>query len=395
MLLQTAPYSTCKLHVPGADQAASTPALFADEQGTITVQLSMSGPTKAITSLVMDCQDENSNSTRQSVQVSTGDVPTSNTFSSTSSLIQSWKSRHAAWPVRQPLAGDPLAKTQDELLQAGYPPRPDPANDPRAYADWLSSVSQPVIIVPSKGVPDPSRSHAHNSSGNPQMDYYSNNWSGYRVTGDPQGYRTVYGRWTVPSIVGYETQYEDAASFWVGIDGSLGDTDCMQAGSQQVSVPLGGVIATVYNAWTEYVPALMVVLSNLPVVPGYHVYTAVTALNNGSTAMFSVYILDSAMNLIAMSTSTKGATAPFHGNSAEWIVERPNYGSSVGLSQFSTVLFTNAYYTNAGGAQYNYNQSGRPGTLDKVTMHTTQDLTYPFPVAGTTDQFDVAWLAFR
>jgi hypothetical protein len=59
------------------------------------------------------------------------------------------------------------------------------------------------------------------------------------------------------------------------------------------------------------------------------------------------------------------------------------------------VLFTNAYYTNAGGAQYNYNQSGRPGTLDKVTMHTTQDLTYPFPVAGTTDQFDVAWLAFR
>jgi len=36
--------------------------------------------------------------------------------------------------------------------------------------------------------------------------------------------------------------------------------------------------------------------------------------------MFSVYILDSAMNLIAMSTSTKGATAPFHGNSAEWIV---------------------------------------------------------------------------
>lgn len=46
--------------------------------------------------------------------------------------------------MRPALTGDLSAPSQDELLQQGYPPRPDPATSPQEYAAWVAHVSNPA-----------------------------------------------------------------------------------------------------------------------------------------------------------------------------------------------------------------------------------------------------------
>lgn len=45
---------------------------------------------------------------------------------------------------RPQLAGDPISYTQDQLVEAGYGLRPDPASDPDGYKTWLDAVSVPA-----------------------------------------------------------------------------------------------------------------------------------------------------------------------------------------------------------------------------------------------------------
>ena len=53
---------------------------------------------------------------------------------------------------RPPLAGDLLAPLQEDLLRAGYPPRPDPAVDPNGFNGWVTGVSRSVRRLDAVGV---------------------------------------------------------------------------------------------------------------------------------------------------------------------------------------------------------------------------------------------------
>jgi hypothetical protein len=156
----------------------------------------------------------------------------------------------------------------------------------------------------------------------------------------------VTGEWTVPGVNPPSSAwngkgYNDGTylcGVWVGIDGTKGTNDVMQAGTASQCVVSGGkMVSTSFFAWTEWFSLLSVTVSNYPVQVGDLISCTVCAPfgNTHGTAMFN--------NLTTGVTTTIGINPPagvsLAGNVAEWIVEDPstaantsypfpNYGST-------------------------------------------------------------------
>jgi len=69
-------------------------------------------------------------------------------FNDTSTFTEESQAALDAQPIstRPGLTGDPTALSNSQLLEQGYPPRPDPQADPSQYSRWLDAISRPVTV---------------------------------------------------------------------------------------------------------------------------------------------------------------------------------------------------------------------------------------------------------
>jgi hypothetical protein len=171
----------------------------------------------------------------------------------------------------------------------------------------------------------------------------SGNWSGAYVKHPvSEPIMTVTGQWNVNGInpPWSPTGLADGTYFcmvWIGIDGTAGTNDVLQAGTGSQCIVTGGkFVSTSFFAWTEWF-SLPWVVASFPVAVGDEISCTVCAPfgNTHGTALFN--------NLTSGLTTTIGIDPPsgtsLSGNVAEWIVEDPgqlsgglfpfpNYGST-------------------------------------------------------------------
>jgi hypothetical protein len=258
--------------------------------------------------------------------------------------------------TRPALEGDPTAVTQRELTSRGYPPRPDPAAAPEAYAAWLAVVSRPSFVPEGDALLVPKGSQSRGSTSS------SSNWSGAYTTEGPHA--QVSASWTVPWIstdpMNLYTRYESCA--WQGLGGAAHSSGLIQAGTWHTltlttdvvnGVPTAVWLAN-YSAWYESTSdtgngaAHFLSSASYPVDPGDAVYSATYICDaDGALDASGEY------GCMSVSDSTWGWTSPIEilpidgpaswvDAEADYIVERPSVGGSTsyGLASYGTVTFT-------------------------------------------------------
>jgi hypothetical protein len=161
----------------------------------------------------------------------------------------------------------------------------------------------------------------------------SSNWSGAYVKRPvSESLMTVTGQWNVNGVSPPWSAKGLAdgtylCGVWVGIDGTAGTNDVLQAGTGSQCVVTGGkFVSTSFFAWTEWFSLGSVVVANFPVAVGDEISCTVCAPfgNTHGTALFN--------NLTSGLTTTIGINPPagvsLSGNVAEWIVEDPTTASN-------------------------------------------------------------------
>jgi hypothetical protein len=281
---------------------------------------------------------------------------------------------------RLPPKGYDLNKASPrELLLQGIPKRPDALTHPKLRSLWEQIAERrprfvEPVFAPVEGF-RPSKIHNIHSllddaplTFRPHLDSWikrliesgeltsgllvpqtTTNWCGAYVNRPaPEILQTVTGQWTVPSA-GLPASAWNGSSFtdgqymcgvWVGLDGTQGTNDVLQAGTLSLTTVSKGVVTgTQYSAWTEWFGAPYYVQS-LAVSPGDLVSCTVCSpfQNNHGTAMFT--------NLSTNETANYGIDAPANttlsGNVAEWITEDPIQanGALYPFPNFGQVIFT-------------------------------------------------------
>ena len=277
---------------------------------------------------------------------------------------------------------NPLVASERELMVHNLPRRPNPETHPRLAAKWQRIAEQQRFrfITPELRVlPNIRRRPDHDLLARrrltdreikrytdkllfkytssevehiiailARLPETSTNWSGaYVKRPAAEPVVTVTGEWRVPGVnppasAWNGTGYNDGTYIcvvWVGIDGTQGSSDVMQAGTGSQCVVSGGkMVSTTFFAWTEWFSLPWVSVVNFPVQVGDIISCTVCApfSNSHGTAMFNN--LSSGVTTNVPIDPPSGTT--LSGNVAEWIVEDPgliggglypfpNYGSTV------------------------------------------------------------------
>jgi Peptidase A4 family len=216
----------------------------------------------------------------------------------------------------------------------------------------------------------------------------SNNWAGSTIAGT---WAHAVGLWHVPTVSipstapGTDGGWD--SSSWVGIDGTYGSNDVLQAGVQQ-SVKSDG--STTYVAWYEwFAPKVsgsppyiyQTNIDNLTIEPGDEVFAGIHYQGGQGYVMFGN--VGRGQYFTIQITPPPGAT--FSGNSVEWIVEAFNAGEpSTSLPRFSPVQFT------AMGSDANGTTGAHPSAGDSSNI-----VAFGRPlttVVTTTDSVNVNYL---
>jgi len=257
-----------------------------------------------------------------------------------------------------------------------------------ASTGWAQTASEPAAATKvSLRQHGPAKIHGRS----PDNTVYSENWSGYAVTGS--SFTQAMGSWIVPTVNCTTTPGTRStptySSFWVGIDGYSSST-VEQIGTDS---DCDGLTPT-YYAWYEFYPAPSYNINSLTISPGDKISASVTY--NGS--QFTVTLTDENTGKSFSTTqSVRGAKR----SSAEWIAESPccaRHGAFLPLSDFGTVDF-GALYTNVGNtddAEDTASPSATPisgfGTFEQINMVTSSGAleTTTSPLSGGTS-FTVQW----
>lgn len=339
-VLQTQPDAECDLHPQG--DTAHTMRLYANAEGYVKVFLNPKQATQPDAQMQLDCTTA-SKVTTYPLRLRVGSSPTADMPAPQASV--------PAPKGAQVLPGltDQTAKllTDQELIGRGYPARPDAAAEPDAYEKWLDHVARPITFLPPHSV---SRSDVSHSvlpeAGLSAASFY--NWSGFEARGKNRTYMGVVGEWFVPAIAGFESNASTYSATWVGLDGSFGLKDLVQAGTEQDAWDLGPFTSTNYYAWTELLPNQPTENEiSLSVNPGDDILVNVWIGDssayidqNGGYAWFS--FLNKTQHQSTRIWTKLGGTY-FNGSSAEWIMERPTVGGSYSdLADYGAAMIFNA-----------------------------------------------------
>lgn len=344
-----------------------------------------------------------------------------------------------ALEVVPPITGDPAAYSDDQLLQLGYPLRPDPTTNPRAYAQWSAAVSKPIKIIQAQTASNTGVQHVTYTKG-------SGNWSGFELipylpnaNNDTMApWVEIAGHWLVPQVIG-EVLRTAHSSIWAGLDGDgqflRQSAALVQAGTEQDALP--GILTvnfwniTSYRAWTEVLDLQPVeqVITNFPVSPGDGIFCLVWVGSNGSdqpstdTELANFYLYNSNTGLstrVQTLMENFEHTINFEGTTAEWILERPGIvvnGQRTGFydlarypgqcltsaaNEFSST-YIDATYARAQlvpfQSQYaTFDFLGRPNY--NITLTTTNSpgllsAAYSYPYAPDQSTMCFSWFGFR
>lgn len=167
---------------------------------------------------------------------------------------------------------------------------------------------------------------------------YSSNWSGAVLEQPSSGYfKSATGRFTVPTPKHVGTDGTESASAWVGIDGDSCATGLLQAGVD-FTVTSSGAVS--YDSWYEWYPDYAYDFSNFAVSAGNVIQVDITAT---STTKGTVKLTNVSTGKSVSQTLSAPSGSVLCRQNAEWIVEDfEENGSLVALSNFGTVVFTNA-----------------------------------------------------
>jgi hypothetical protein len=308
-------------------------------------------------------------------------------------------------PIPAPPAGfNAFAASDKELQHYGFPPRPDKAKDPDAFAFWSRLVTAPVKrVVPkqtattiynSPAIINSINQRPHNLAG--PTGTTSGNWSGYADVAASGKYpfrannTYVYGVFVVPvaqQAFGACTGSYDYSSFWVGIDG-WNSSDVFQAGIEADAYCNGSTTAAFYSAWYEWYPNAETRISAPGVAPGdlIEVYIWNTSRTVGNYYM---------VNYTQQTASSLQFSAPsgtqLQGNSVEWIAERPGVGG--GLATLTNYVAAPWYFDWAYTASGYYFAPSRPTGTTSYSITMTDSSNNYISYCGVTPYQGMTYVA--
>jgi peptidase A4-like protein len=382
IVVKTMPDAACDLHVAGAGESSNKLRFYANGDGYVKIHANAKQESEDGVHVQLDCQ-ANGQAMSYPIHVrasssATAEMPAPPTVMPTPKSSQ----------VKPALSAQEAEQLSDEeLIGRGFPPRPDAATAPDAYAQWLDLISQPITIVPPHLVSRTDIAHS-SKKGNSQQQGVQNsfatdaNWSGYVDATGYRGFTAVYGQWNVPSIVACESNTTTYSSFWVGLDG-YESGDLVQDGTEADCTDILGIFNfTGYSAWEELLPN-QPYSQNVSLSPNagdsFWALAWVGDANhqydpNGAYAWFNMWDLTQRQGVL-VGQALNGTW--FYGYTAEWIMERPtvsgqfaqlsDYNFAVmGYPEVLTSSFNWNYYSSFSNNEmwmYNYYYSGNDNNL--------------------------------
>jgi Peptidase A4 family len=210
---------------------------------------------------------------------------------------------------------------------------------------WRREDQITPLLKPQTGVTHPltSRTKTANTS------FTSKNWAGGTIQG---AWGSAFGIWRVPTVAKPSTPPGTSggwnSSSWVGIDGTYGSNDVLQAGIQQQVSSSGDAS---YVAWFEWFAPkqansppyiFQTNIDNIRIEPGDEVFCGVYYVGRQGEIIFGN--IDRGHYFSMVLAPPPGAS--FSGNSSEWIMESPNGGEpGTSLPRFTPVVFSTAFAT--------------------------------------------------
>ena len=279
---------------------------------------------------------------------------------------------------------DPHTMSADQLRELGYPPRPDPEQQPDAYAVWARIADLPSTPRWEHGVEfdrhaAPLRTTVRAELGVGPLarelrsailrpSATSPNWSGAMMRSGAGTYDSVLGFWTVPDVSSDLTQLA-ATCEWVGLDG-YDSNDVVQAGTWAEVYPVFGMYITSHFSWHEWYPDPARAVS-MRTLPGDRFFAEVWM--TGGTANY--LIVNQETGESSRGTDSLPAGAMFVGNNAEWVVERPSTTSAqLPMAWFTPVPFETMWAT---GPRFTGVRPSASSPATEVIMYDGQLLAYP------------------
>jgi hypothetical protein len=278
-----------------------------------------------------------------------------------------------------------LALSDAELKARGYPPRPAGGRLTAALAAWITKVSVPISTLLPSNSPEG-----------------SNIWSGDELQEKAGAYDWVTGAWNVVSVTG-EANTNTDSSTWIGIDGD-GTTDLVQAGTEQEAFGTGNTLVTTYRAWTEFLPqqATESIITNFNVSPGDQIFVEVSMGSpGGSLSLNGPFGVFWVMNMTTGTTTeifTPIGSTSVGGSEAEWIMERPTFGTTpADLADYGTGSIYWAYARRPNSARHQgYVTCCNGSTSVNITMsNNANGNTLSTDATPDSQTVDFTWKAFK
>jgi Peptidase A4 family len=347
VVLQTEPDAACDLHPAGVAAPSQTMRLYGNIEGYVRFHFTPKQDTQDAY-LQLDCTTPEAVTTHP-LHLRIAASPADDMPAPEASVPVPAGSK-----VLPALTDEAARQLSDEdVIAQGYPPRPNYAQPPAAYARWLGLVSRPMTILPSHSVSRSDISHApHGVTEGPAN---NSHWSGFVVTGVPFEFWAASGQWRVPSVS--NSCLNCYSSVWAGLDGWL-NGNLVQAGTEQDCIDFGKGFMTNYYAWTEAYPQQPTAQQVFSVSPGHSmsafVYVGDSKGNmNPSGGNYAWFVIqDQSAAQVFVGSTLLGPSFGFLSNSAEWIVERPVVsGYFPELSDYGSVQMSDATFLGFGATE--------------------------------------------
>jgi len=296
-----------------------------------------------------------------------------------------------------PEAFEPETATDQQLLDYGYPPRPD-ASNADAMALWRRAVHTTRVstdLVEKPGIYHRPAQELSTQQTKQNVTGTSGNWSAVILDKAGADFTTIYGYFAVPNVASQVAGTGNAySSIWVGLDGN-GTSDLIQDGTESDWV--GG--KAVYDAWVEVLPAAETLLPGLKIAAGDAIYTTTSYVVTGGKAYAQFTVANFNTNKNVSTKIAFPTSLTFTGQSAEWVVERTQVNGSFEnpMPRYGLAFFS-AAYAQIGGSTTLYPANGTAAsvaTTEYITMHdspTNTNLSEPLAEGINTIIFE--WLAY-
>jgi len=354
VVVKAAPNSVCLLHPLGMTDADHVMHLYADGEGDVRFHVNAHQESAESTQMQLDCTSTDNKAMAFPLELNAS-------ASAPEVLSKPQTAARAEGSTLRPGLSEAEARSlsDEELRQQSYPPRPNAAASPKAYATWLRVVSRPATHVAAGAMIRPEMSHDHGQVTAGTGSFA--NWSGYEVYGAKGSYDSVVGEWYVPSVTS-ASGYSYSA-LWVALDG-IGTSDLVQTGTEQNAFELYPYSFSSYYAFSELLPnqPSESVLTGLPVSPGNLIWANVGICDeygfgdpNGGYACF--FMENESTNQFVDPIVPLGSTS-FTGSEAVWIMERPWVGGKIPqLADYNEAIMFNAEAQTPNGTEVPYNAS--------------------------------------